>query len=156
MVSKNIIVPKTYAEWVEILQVLKEKENDEEIITVMNQGIIDWQSGVAERFVKKFIDSINYRMNSASDRFQKEMQRAYGRERDIINAILSLRKEINFLFKVIDIPAIPEEERKKYHDLFFNQVNKMQNSLEESAKQDRSGKFSNIVKNHRINTISKE
>lgn len=139
MVSVAITPPRTYAEWVAVLDMLKNKIDDESVLFAMQQGTIEWQLGVAERFAKKLIDVINYRMNSASDKFQKEMGRAYGQERAIVQALLALRKEMCFLSKAINLPAIPENDRRQYYELVISQADNMQSSLEDSAKKDRSG-----------------
>lgn len=153
MVSITITSPRTYAEWVAVLDMLKSKTDDESVLLAMQQGTIEWQSGVAERFAKKLIDVINYRMNSASDKFQKEMGRAYGQERAIVQALLALRKEMSFLSKAINLPAIPENDRQQYYQLVISQANNMQSSLEDSAKKDRSGKLVSIVRNNKVNAF---
>lgn len=153
MVSATITPPRIYAEWVAVLDMLKNKTDDESVLLAMQQGTIEWQSGVAERFTKKLIDVINYRMNSASDKFQKEMGRAYGQERAIVQALLALRKEMSFLSKAINLPAIPENDRQQYYQLVISQANSMQSSLEDSAKKDRSGKLASIVRNNKVNVF---
>lgn len=153
MQSSTIAPPKTYAEWVAVLNILKAKSDDDAVLLAMQQGTIEWQSGVAERFAKKLIDVINYRMNSATDKFQKEMSRAYGQERAIVQALLALRKELCFLSKAINLPAIPEKDRQHYHQLVIDQANSIQNSLEDSAKKDRSGKLASIVRNNKVNAF---
>ncbi len=153
MVSVAITPPRTYAEWVAVLDMLKNKIDDESVLFAMQQGTIEWQLGVAARFAKKLIDVINYRMNSASDKFQKEMGRAYGQERAIVQALLALRKEMCFLSKAINLPAIPENDRQQYYELVISQADNMQSSLEDSAKKDRSGKLASIVRNNKVNTF---
>lgn len=153
MVVTAIAPPHTYSEWVAVLDMLKDKVDDEGVLDAMYQGTIEWQSGVAERFARKLIDVINYRMNSASDKFQREMGRAYGQERSIVQALLALRKEMCFLSKAINLPAIPEKDRQQYHQLVIAQANSMQNSLEDSAKKDRTGKLASIVRNNRVNSF---
>ena len=153
MVSVAITPPRTYAEWVAVLDMLKSKTDDESVLLAMQQGTIEWQSGVAERFAKKLIDVINYRMNRASDKFQKEMGRAYGQERAIVQALLALRKEMSFLSKAINLPAIPENDRQQYYQLVISQANSMQSSLEDSAKKDRSGKLASILRNNKVNAL---
>lgn len=153
MVSTAITPPETYAEWAAVLDILKNKTDDEAVLSAMQQGTIEWQSGVAERFAKKLLDVINYRMNSAVDKFQKEMGRAYGQEGAIVQALLTLRKEMCFLSKAINIPAIPEDERQQYCQLVISQADSMQSSLEDSARKDRSGKLASIVRNNRINAF---
>ena len=97
MLVTAIAPPSTYSDWVDVLDMLKNKYDDEAVLSAMQKGTIEWQSGVAERFARKLIDVINYRMNAASDKFQKEMSRSNGQERAIVQALLSLRKEMRFL-----------------------------------------------------------
>lgn len=149
----GIVPPKTYAEWVAIFNLLQSKTEDELVFDAMQKGSIEWQSGVAERFSKKLIDVINYRMNVASDKFQKEMSHANGQERVIVQALLALRKEMCFLSKAIDLPVLPEKDRRHYCQLVIDQANAMQNSLEDSAKKDRSGKLSSLVRNNKVNAF---
>lgn len=153
MFAPAIPPPKTYSEWVAILDMLKSKSDDAAVLFVMQKGTIEWQSGVAERFTKKLIDVINYRMNAASDKFQKEISRSNGQERVIVQALLALRKELCFLSKAINLPAIPEKDRQQYYHLVINQANSIQNSLEASAKKDRSGKLASIVRNNKVNAF---
>lgn len=153
MLTTAIAPPRTYSDWTAVLEMLKTKTDDEAVLSAMQRGTIEWQSGVAERFAKRLIDSINYRMNAASDRFQKEMSRSNGQERAIVQALLALRKEMRFLSKAIDLPAIPEKDRQQYRQLVINQANSMQSSLEDSAKRDRSGKLASIVRNNKVNAF---
>ena len=87
-------VPNTYSEWVTVLTDFKNKKNDEDVLRAMKAGSIQWQSGVAERFSRKLIEAVNFRMNAASDKFQKDLSRSHGQEGAIVQAILSLRKEM--------------------------------------------------------------
>ena len=148
--------PHTYAEWINVLTIFKNKDDDEAALKMMKSGTIEWQYGVAERFSIKLIDAINYRMNVASDKFQNDLLKSHGYEGAIIQAILSLRKEMAFLAEAINLPVIPDKERQHYLNLVIEQANSMQKSLEESAKQDRSGKMSSIIRNHKINSFFNE
>ena len=148
-----IPAPRTYAEWVNVLETFKTKANDSDVLAAMKSGTLEWQSGVAERFSKRLIDAVNYRMNAASDKFQTEMNRARGSEGAIVQALLNLRKEMSFLAQAINLPVLPEKDRQHYVQLVIDQANNMQKSLEDSAKKDRSGKMSSIVRNHKVNSI---
>ncbi len=153
MLVTTITPPTTYSEWVVILDMLKAKSDDDAVLFAMQKGTIEWQSGVAERFTKRLIEVINYRMNAASDKFQKEMSRSNGQERVIVQALLALRKEMCFLSKAINLPAIPEKDRQQYYQLVISQANSIQDSLENSAKKDRSGKLASIVRNNKVNVF---
>lgn len=148
-----IQTPHTYSEWLDVLDALREKTDDAAVLLAMQQGTIEWQSGVAERFTQAYVDAINARMNAASDQFQVSLGRAAGQERAVIQALLALRKEMAFLAKAADLPAIPEEQRKQYCQMVSDQADSMQSSLEDSAKKDRTGKLSSIVRNHKVNVF---
>lgn len=147
-----IAIPQNYSDWVKILELLKNKSDDIEILNVMKAGKIEWQSGVAERFLKRLTDSVNFRLNNATDKFQKEISRS-GDEYNVVHSVINLRKELIFLSQVVDIPAIPEKQRTQLVSMVLEQANNIQNSLEESAKKDRSGKLSSIIRNNKVNSF---
>lgn len=151
--STVIKPPTTYSEWVNIFDMLKTREDDQEVLQAMLHGTVEWQSGVAERFSRKLIDAVNYRMNTATDKFQTEMSRSRGQEGAIVQALLALRKELSFLAQAINLPALPEKDRQHYYQLVLNQANSIQKSLEDSAKTDRTGKLASIVRNNKVNSI---
>lgn len=153
MMTQTILPPHTYAEWVEILNLLQNKIDDQQVLQAMYAGTVQWQSGVAERFSRKLIDVVNRRMNEATDKFQKEIARSGGQERATVQALLALRKEMSFLSNVINLPALPEKERQQYHQLVIDQANSIQKSLEDSAKKERTGKLMSIVRNNRVNAF---
>ena len=71
--AEAIAPPATYADWIKLLDDLKEKTDDDAVLEAMQKGTLEWQSGVAERFSRKLVDAVNHRLNGATDRFQKEM-----------------------------------------------------------------------------------
>lgn len=148
-----ITPPGDYAQWITLLDRFKNREDDEAVLAAMQKGTLAWQAGVAERFARKLIDAVNFRMNTATDRFQKEMTRTRGQERAVVQALLTLRKELSFLYKAMDLPVLPEKDRQHYLQLVVDQANKMQRSLEDSAKADRTGKLASIVRNARVNVL---
>ena len=151
--TEMISVPQNYSEWVEILDKLKTKFDDKEVLKAMKNGHLEWQSGIAERFIKRLTDTVNERMNNASDKFQKDMSHSKGKESSIVQAILFLRKEMFFLSQVVDLPTVPETQRSQLVNMVLEQANIMQKSLEDSAKKDRSGKLSSIIRNNKINSF---
>ena len=151
--SNIINPPTTYAEWVGLLDMLEQKTDDDAVRVALKKGKIAWQSGVAERFAKKLIDTINNRLNAAQDKFQKDMNRANGQEKSIVQALIFLRKELSLLLDIMDMPALPQKDREHYCKIVREHADKIQTSLESSAKSDRTGKMSAIVRNNRINIL---
>ena len=145
-------VPKTYAEWSALLEQFRRHEDDVVLLQAMRQGTLFWQVGVAERFSQLLVDVVNERMNAAEKAFQQKRSRSAGSERLIIDALLSLRKEMQLLVSIMELPVIPQELRIQYVKLVQDQVDKIQASMEDSArKTDRSGKLSSILRNHPVN-----
>jgi len=139
--------PKIYADWVKVFNVLKSGEDDENILALMQEGIVVWQSGVAERFLKRLVEAVNFRLNRATDNFQKSRQTD---ENEIIQSLMQLRRELQFILKTVDINAIPVKEKMELRNMIINQSNSIQESLEKSAESDRSGKLSSIIKNNKV------
>ena len=80
--------PKIYADWVKVFDILKSGEDDEAILSLMKEGTIVWQSGVAERFLKRLVDTVNFRLNRATDNLQKAHQTD---ENETIQSLMQLR-----------------------------------------------------------------
>lgn len=139
--------PKIYADWIKVFNVLKSGEDDEAILSLIQEGEIVWQSGVAERFLRKLVDTINFRLNKATDAFQRSHQTD---ENEIVQSLMQLRRELQFMLKVVDINAIPVKEKTELRNMIINQSNSIQESLEKSSESDRSGKLSSIIKNNKV------
>lgn len=148
-----IAPPHTYFDWMNILKIFRSGSDDDGVLQAMLQGTISWQSGVAERFIQNLADSVQERLNLASDRFTQELKRAYGQERIIVSALLRLRREFRFLLQAVNLPAIPREERSQLCQLVKDDAASVQSSLEKSAQADRSGKLASIIKNNRIDLL---
>lgn len=149
----SIKVPNTYADWSDILDKFKARENDKELLEAMKKGTLEWQSGVAERFSNKLIETINFRLNYATDKFQKEIGRIKNSEDEIVYSLISLRKELSFLSDAINLNVIPEKDRSQYIELVKKQADIIQKSLEDSSKSDRTGKLTSLIKNNRVNVL---
>jgi len=139
--------PKIYADWIKVFNVLKSGEDDETILPLMQEGEIVWQSGVAERFIRKLVDTVNFRLDKAIDNFQKSHQ---SDENEIIQSLMQLRRELQFMLKVVDINAVPVKEKTELRNMIINQSTSIQESLEKSSESDRSGKLSSIIKNNKV------
>ena len=139
--------PKIYVDWIKVFDILKSGEDDEVILPLMQEGEIVWQSGVAERFLRKLVDTVNFRLNKAIDSFQKSRQ---SDENEIVQSLMQLRRELQFMLKVVDINTVPVKEKMELRNMIINQSNSIQESLEKSSESDRSGKLSSIIKNNKV------
>ena len=81
--------PKNYSEWVDVIEILKSAKNDEEVALAMQQGVLDWQESVAERFMTRFLKTIELRINLASEKFQQAYSHSRGNEGIIVMALIN-------------------------------------------------------------------
>lgn len=145
--------PQTYAQWIECLSIVQKGGMDEEVLQAMKNGHLEWQIGVAERFIKSLVETVNLRMNKALDSFQKISSRN-ATESLISNSLLSLRKECAFLIELVNLPTIPENIRKQYKDMVIGEIKNIQNNLEESAKSDRTGRLLYLIKHNSLTNLN--
>jgi len=143
--------PHIYADWVEVLTVFKNRTDDEAVLQAMQQGTLEWQAGVADRFTERLIEAVKTRLDSGIDRFQTNLSHARGQEREIVGALVTLRKELAFLVQAVDLPAIPQDSRDELKRLVREQADSIQSSLDDSAKTDRVGKLAMIIRNNKVN-----
>lgn len=146
--------PKTYADWIALLALLKERGHDEEVLAAMREGSLSWQSGVAERFTAQLMNAVEVRLGAASDVFSRSMQHAR-EERETVAALLSLRRTLSFLLRAVDLPALPQEQREALRKMVAEHAERMQESLLDSARSDRTGRMMCIVRSHCVNRFDR-
>lgn len=146
-------IPKIYAEWVKIFESLKNREDDEKNLELIKNGEIYWQTGVAERFLKRLVETVNFRLNKSRDEFQRAPKND---DNLVVQSLIKMRKEFQFALKMVDINAIPAKEKEQLCQMVIDNSNQVQEALEKSAESDRTGKLLNIIKNTKVNIISSE
>lgn len=147
-------IPQCYADWTKCFDEIKQGINDEATLSAMEKGTLSWSSGVAERFSAQLFEVINYRVDGASKRLQRNLDMARGNETAIVNALLGLKRELKFLKKITNLPAIPDDKRDYFSKQIIEYARNAQQSLENSAKNDRSGRFASLIKNNRVDSLA--
>jgi hypothetical protein len=145
--------PKTYAQWSEVIEQFKVSTRDLMLLNLLKEGHLEWGNGIAQRFSNKFIEAINIRINRANDNFDKEIGYAKGNERIIVQALISLRKELAYVKEAVNIVAFPEKHRNKLIEIVVKQADIIQQSLEDTSKSEQSGRLGYIVRNNRVNNL---
>lgn len=145
--------PTTYSQWIDCFDGLKAGLKDEEAILLMERGTIDWTPGVAERLTQQLYEVIDFRLRKTSDQFQKELNVGRGDEMALVQAILSVRKRLAFLKRIAQLPAFPEQVNEAMYTILSDYAKKSQQSLEDSAKSDRTGRLRITIKNNPITSF---
>lgn len=129
--------PKTYAEWCGCLDIFAEGKDDESIMIIMGQGSIVWQSGVAERIAARVQEVVNLRLSHGSAQFQRNITNCSTLE--LTRSIAALRRLLFLVFRFAKTPAFEGQLQQCLCEQLDVCAARTQDSLEESAKADRSG-----------------
>ncbi|KRK65574.1 hypothetical protein FC72_GL000015 [Companilactobacillus tucceti DSM 20183] len=140
----------TYREWANLFKKFDARENDEQVLEDAKHGTLVWQTGVADRFMKRLTASINKRMNDSVSVFEKQISQSGIPEANFVKSIHQLKDEFETMRNFTNIEAIPTEQRRKLVEMLYESRKDLQSNLEESAKTDQSGKLSSLVRNNRI------
>jgi hypothetical protein len=146
-------IPQSYADWMKCFDEIKQGLKDEETVAIMEKGTLSWSSGVAERFSTQLFEVINIRIDGASKRFQRNMDMSRGNETAIVTALMGIKRELKFLKRLTNLSAIPEDKRTYFFQQIVNYAKNVQQSLENSAKNDRSGRLGSLIRNNRVDAL---
>lgn len=145
--------PTTYSHWIDCFEQLKTGVKDEDIVSLMERGSIEWTPGVAERLTQRLYEIIDFRLRKISDQFQKDLNYGHGDEIALVQAILSLRKRLAFLKRIAQLSPFPEHVNEAMYTILSDYAKKSQQSLEDSAKTDRTGRLRITIKNNPITSF---
>lgn len=140
----------TYREWVDLLKKFDTHENDDQVLEIAKNGILVWQTGVADRFMKRLTTVINKRMTDSVKTFEKQISHPGIQEANFVKSVHQLKKEFDTMKSLVNIEAIPTDPRRKLIEMLYNSRKNLQSNLEESAEADKSGKLSSLVRNNRV------
>lgn len=145
----------SYAQWCEVFNKIENWEighTDSDIINAVDNGTIDWVSGVAERFTNQLLTLINKRFTKLETFYNARIKSCYD-QFNLSNLLILFRKELVFLKYLANIPAIPESVSKQIVKEIEDYTENVQKSLLESAKKDLSGSLKQIILDIKINNI---
>ena len=142
--------PKTYAEWAASCDHLLKGDCDEDTITAMELGSLEWTSGVAERITQRIHEVFDTRLKLAGEHFQRDTNHAQGHVTLLANALLGIRKKMILLARLAGLPALPDMVKQSLQQSLQQFAERTQSSLESSARIDRTGKTLDLVKRNRI------
>lgn len=136
----------TYAEWAACCDRLLKGDCDDETLTGMATGGIEWTSGVAERITKRIYEVFDRRLKLLAEQFQRDLDRARGHETLLTNALIGIRKNLVPLVRLSSLPAFPEMVSQSLKQSLQQYAERTQASLEDSGRSDRTGRLLNIIK----------
>ena len=149
------MIPNTYSDWCKIFDNIDTWEIghiDENLLTSMEKGYIDWVDGVSQRITLRLINLVNNRLKKLSEFYNKRLSVSCS-SFDLTNILLTFRKELIFIQRLDNLPMLPEELRKELTKDVLDYAQKTQKSLESSAKKDLSGELKRILLSYKVDNI---
>ncbi|MGE4292647.1 MAG: hypothetical protein AB7E32_10610 [Desulfovibrio sp.] len=144
-----MIEPTTYSEWSDCVDAFEGGEHDEDIVLAMSRGTLNWNSGVATLFSERISDAFNARLKRCADRMERDFKTG-GDETTVVRALLDTRRTLTLLHSVAIIPSFPETLQEHLAGEIRRYAERAQQSLEDSAKHDRSGRLASLMRNNSL------
>lgn len=142
--------PTTYAEWATLLTELKSIPINDECISAIYQGKLEFLPGVAERFTTRLTETVNARLEHISTDFNQSIHRNTSDERALITALRNIQKDFKALIQIVKMPVLPEKFQNIYIQSIRDEAQRIQSSLENTAKFDRTGKLLTLIKQYNL------
>ncbi|WP_315128298.1 hypothetical protein [Comamonas antarctica] len=148
--------PQTYAQWSDCLDRLAAGLEDDACLAQMARGTLAWSGGVGPLFAQRLADEFNARLTRCSERLTRDL-RAGADESSVVRAIVNARQSLFFLHRLAQLPAFAETLRSHLVREVRGFAERSQQSLEDSARADRSGRLRLLLQNNpllRYDTLS--
>jgi|FLYJ01.1.fsa_nt_gi hypothetical protein len=144
-----MIDPTTYSEWSDCVEIFETGEQDDAVVLAMSRGTLNWNSGVAGLFSERISGAFNTRLKRCADRMERDFKSG-GDETTVVRAMLDTRRTLTLLHRVATIPSFPEMLREHLSREIRKYAERAQQSLEDSAKHDRSGRLASLMRNNSL------
>lgn len=123
--------PETYRAWTRLIDTFA--EGNDTVISVMKNGHLHLNQEVASRFTNRWIKAIQKRVDLMAKKFNLQVEHSQT-EGDVVENLLSVRKEYNKILSAIDLPVFTEQMHSQLMNLVIDSAKKTQQSLERNAK----------------------
>lgn len=141
--------PATYAEWSVCLDRFEAGLEDAAVVAAMGAGTLGWAPGVAERFSARIAGVYDKRLARCADRMTREL-RTGSDEVTLVRALVDTRRTLALLHGVASLAVFPALLREHLASSVQTYATRSQQALEDSARQDRSGRLGSIVRNNSL------
>jgi hypothetical protein len=132
-VNESLPPPRTYAEWVRLLDRFREGYDD--VLGPMRDGAIEWTPVVAERWSAQLSDAMTVRLQQLSKRLQRALDRAGGESFGVANSLLDARRSLASVQCLATLPCLEGRVRLHLTSELTRWARETQDSLEKGAQQ---------------------
>jgi hypothetical protein len=137
--------PTSYADWVACFEQLQAAKDDEALLALISKGKVPWSSSIAQRFADRLTASVSARLKGAVAQFSRSIERSRGEESAVVQAMLSLRRHIRFLYRFVSDPVFPPEIRDPFANEIEKQAKQLHETIINNVKKDLHGRLLHVV-----------
>jgi len=142
-----VLPPRTYADWSIALERFAQGDDDETVLLSMAQGQLDWTPGVATLFSERIHAVLDVRVQTLSTRLDRSF--SYSRDEvEVVRALLDARRHLGLLHRLASVPALPDVLRTHLLELLEKVAQRMQRSLEDSARRQNAEPLLRTLRHH--------
>lgn len=144
----------TYFDWVLNLEQLKTGPRDEVLLEKLYNNTIDLTGSILYRFIRHINDVIRSRLKNTLEGILFKISSIYTDNNALSLEIINIKKELSFAKKIINLPVIPEENKKKFKETLQKFADEINESLESSVTGiDKNGEAITMIRNSKINIL---
>ncbi|MDF2925393.1 MAG: hypothetical protein K0R57_4307 [Paenibacillaceae bacterium] len=140
--------PVIYADWVRCFDAFAAGDEDEQTLLLMEQGTIDWTTGIDSKMTERLYQLLEKRLKQASEQMHLEFSRNQQTDDHVVRALLNARRRFAVLLRLVSLKAYPPEIRAALKHTLNSYVIDSQSALEKSAAADRTGHLSMLIRNN--------
>lgn len=143
----------TYYEWINSFDILKSGPRDEVLLEKLYNSSIELDGNMLYRFIKHVNNLVRTRLKNALESTLHKISST--NDVNLLSLeIINIKKELAFSKKIINLPIIPDENKKKFSETLQKFANEINEAIENSVQGiDTTGEIMTLVKNSKINVL---
>lgn len=143
----------TYYEWINNFDSLKQGPRNDLLLDNLYNSTIELDGNMLYRFIRHINNLIRTRLKNALEDMLHKISNT--NDINILSLeIINIKKELAFAKRIMNLPVIPSENKKKFSETLQKFANEINEAIEVNAENiDTTGEIITLIKNSKINVL---
>lgn len=143
----------TYYEWINNFDSLKQGPRNDLLLDNLYNSTIELDGNMLYRFIRHINNLIRTRLKNTLEDMLHKISNT--NDINILSLeIINIKKELAFAKRIINLPVIPSENKKKFSETLQKFANEINEAIEVNAENiDTTGEIITLIKNSKINVL---
>ncbi len=143
----------TYYEWINNFDSLKQGPRNDLLLDNLYSSTIELDGNMLYRFIRHINNLIRTRLKNALEDMLHKISNT--NDINILSLeIINIKKELAFAKRIINLPVIPSENKKKFSKTLQKFANEINEAIEVNVENiDTTGEIITLIKNSKINVL---